>query len=325
VKPKQSITERLPPPPPPELISLHRKFQLVRDLVTGVVQRLKYGLYLWGGGGIGKSYTVITFLDALKIDYRLFNSRMTARGLFYTLADWPDAIHLLEDMERLTRDHDAQGVLRSALWSQPGHVREVTWTTAKGIDAFVFRGGIIMTANKPLANLPELEAVATRIESYHLDPTDAELTALMRHTAAQGYTTHGALALEPDECHDVTEYLLAECRAAGCPLDLRLQHKSYKTYLQWDQGLSVTHWHDLVAASVRETAHHFRHPPESALGKDRRRCHRNILRAILAQTNDTGEQLRLYREQTGASRADFFRKKHEVQSGDYDAEDSSSD
>jgi hypothetical protein len=39
--------------------------------------------------------------------------------------------------------------------------------------------------------------------------------------------------LEPGPGVEVTEYLLGECRQAGCPLDLRLQQKSLLTYLQW--------------------------------------------------------------------------------------------
>jgi hypothetical protein len=114
-------------------------------------------------------------LKSLSADYRLFNSRMTAKGLFKALEKAPDAVHVLEDMERLTRDRDAQGVLRSALWAQPGHDRAVTWTTATGgEERFVFRGGVIMIANAPLADLPELRALATRIALVKLDVSDAE-------------------------------------------------------------------------------------------------------------------------------------------------------
>jgi hypothetical protein len=57
-------------------------------------------------------------------NYRLFNSRVTAKGLFKALEKAPDAVHVPEDMGRLTKDRDARGVLRSALWAQPGHPPE---------------------------------------------------------------------------------------------------------------------------------------------------------------------------------------------------------
>src|SRR3954466_2901098 len=105
------------------LASLERKLHLVRDHVTAVGKGYKTGLYLYGSGGVGKSFTVLRHLERLEIPYRLYNSRMTAKALFLTLMNAPDAIHVLEDMERVTKDPDAQGVLRSALWSQPGHER----------------------------------------------------------------------------------------------------------------------------------------------------------------------------------------------------------
>lgn len=69
-------------------------------------------------------------------------------------------------MERLTKDPDAQGVLRSALWSQPGHDRVVTWTPATGGPLrFIFRGGLILISNRPPADLPEVRALATRTDA----------------------------------------------------------------------------------------------------------------------------------------------------------------
>src|ERR1700685_2053616 len=95
--------------------SLAKKLYLVRDHVTAVARGYKTGSYLYGSGGVGKSFTVLRHLESLGVPYQLFNSRMTAKGLFLALKSAPDAIHVLEDMERLTKDPDAQGVLRSAM------------------------------------------------------------------------------------------------------------------------------------------------------------------------------------------------------------------
>jgi hypothetical protein len=302
--------------------SLEKKLQLLRDYVTAVAKGFKNGLFLYGCGGMGKSFTVLRHLEQLEAPYQLFNGRMTGKGLFLTLGRAPDAIHVLEDMERLTKDPDAQGVLRSALWAQPGHDRLVTWTTATdGAQRFVFRGGLILISNRPLADLPELRALATRIEVHRLDVTEVELTAQMRHLAAQGYRQHDKTVMGPDECLQVTEHLLRECRAAGCPLDLRLQQKSFQTYLQWQNEYCHCDWRDLLAASVREATHHFRHETNPLPREARRTQRRDVLRAILRQTDDAKEQERLYAEQTGASRADFYRRKGEVESGEFDEDD----
>jgi hypothetical protein len=304
------------------LATLETKFQVIRDHTTGVVKGFKPGFYLHGPGGVGKSFTVLRQLDYLQACYQLHNSRMTGKGLFQTLEHAPDATHVLEDMERLTRDANAQGVLRSALWAQPGHDRAITWTTATdGQRRFVFRGGLIMISNRPLADLPELRALATRIEVYRLEVSEAELTALMRHLVSQGYRQQDKVVLLPQQCLEVTEHLLRECRTAGCPLDLRLQQKSFQTYLQWEMDYSNSHWHDLVAASVREATHHFRHKLNPLSWEARRIQRRNILREIIGQTTDSKEQEQLYKEQTGASHADFHRRKGEITTGDFDEQD----
>jgi hypothetical protein len=242
--------------------------------------------------------------------------------LFLALQKAPDAVHVLEDMERLTKDADAQGVLRSALWAQPGHDRVVTWTTATdGAERFSFRGGFILICNRPLADLPELRALATRIEVHRLEVSEAEMTAKMRELAGEGYRHYGEIVLKPKECLEVTEHLIRECHAAGCALDLRLQQKSFQTYLQWQSDHSACNWQDLMAASVREATHHFRHETNPLSLDARRKQRRNILRAILAQTKDAKEQEKLYAEQTGGSRADFYRRKYEIEHGEFDEYD----
>ena len=81
------------------LCTLTTKFQLLRDLTTGVAKGFKPGLYVHGPGGLGKSHTVLRQLELLEVAYQLFNSRMTAKGLYVALEFAPDAIHVLEDME----------------------------------------------------------------------------------------------------------------------------------------------------------------------------------------------------------------------------------
>lgn len=305
------------------LDSLRKKIQHLEDLVIAVIMGFKYGLFLYGGGGIGKSFNVLRILKEREAPYKLFNGRMAGKGLFRALGHAPDAIHVLEDMERITKDPDAQGVLRSALWAQPGHDRLVTWTTAKeGSERFTFRGGLILISNRPLADLPELRALATRIEVHRMEITDEELTAMMRHLADQGYQRNGQTVLKPDECRQVTEYLLQECRMAGCPLDLRLQQKSFQTYLQWRNECCHCDWQDLVAASVREATHHFRHELNPLSREDRIAQRRNILRALMSDfPGNVKKQEDQYMMQTGKSRADFYRRKQEIESGEFDAHD----
>lgn len=302
--------------------SLEQKLNLLRDHVAGVAQGFKTGLYLYGEGGIGKSHTVFQHLELLQIPHQLYNSRITAKGLFRTFANTPDAIHVLEDVERLTKDPDAQGVLRSAAWCQPGHKRYVTWTTATdGGERFEFRGGLILISNRPLADLPELRALAIRIEVYRLEVSEAELTALMLDLAEKGLHDSGRCVLAAEDCIRVTEHLLKECRSAGCPLDLRLQRKAFQSYRQHAADLSFSHWEDLVAASVREASCHFRHEQDTNSPEAKKAYRRNVVRQVIASFKEAKGQEKEYWKLTGKSRADFFRRKSEVESGEFDDHD----
>src|SRR5205823_5146128 len=98
---------------------------------------------------------------------------------------------------QMTRDRGAQGVLRSALWGQrKDHGTEpwerlVTWSTWRKEHSFFFAGGIIMVANRPLDDWPELEAVKTRIACMQLHASDHELAALMRTISLSGSERDG--------------------------------------------------------------------------------------------------------------------------------------
>jgi len=84
-----------------------------------------------------------------------------------------------------------------------------------------------------------------------------------------------------------------------CLLDLRLQQKAFQTYLQFAADRSVSHWEDLVAASVRSD---LPLPPrgehELAGGEEARR--RNVVRELFASISDSKERERAYTEKTGA-------------------------
>ena len=73
------------------------------------------------------------------------------------------------------------------LWSQGDRDRVVTWTTGAGEQRVTFRGGIIMLANRPLGDLPELRELASRIAVHRLEVSDAAKAAYMRWIAGQGF------------------------------------------------------------------------------------------------------------------------------------------
>ena len=294
------------------LQSYEDKLTLIRDYVRGVVLKFATGFFLCGNGGISKSHTVLSELEKLGADYKLFNSRMSGRGLFQALGEYPNTTHILEDMERVVTDKDAQGVLRSALWSQRGEdgklKRVVTWATARGVESIVFSGGIVMLSNRPLDDLPELRAIRTRISHLHLDVSDQEIGALMRRIACQGFQ-HGEQTMSADECQMVCEYLITESQTKLAHLDLRLLDNSFRDYLLWKAGHSASHWQTLVATRLDGRREDLTFSPRDRKQDDDLRC----LESVLAQYPSTLTAQLEWCRQRGKSRASFFRYKRALE------------
>jgi hypothetical protein len=299
------------------LKQLESKLQMVRDRVAAVDEGYATGLYLHGEGGTSKSFTVLRELDHRRADYVLFNSRMTGRGLYNSLERFPSSIHVLEDMEALTRDRGAQGVLRSALWAQrkpeqKGPLeRLVTWTTYKMEHSFIFTGGIIMIANRSLDDVPELRAVKSRIVCMHLEVTAHELRALMRHVAGKGYS-HKGIRLAPGACQEVCEYLIEQSLSLRRSLDMRLLINSFNDRLQWEAQDATCHWKDLVTARTRERPTALLDGKNVVSRMGRKQREHEIVAEILATSKDKAEQTRLWAERTGKSQAAWYRRRAEV-------------
>jgi hypothetical protein len=290
------------------LEQLDGKLMVVRDRVKSIAFRYTTGFLLYGEGGQCKSYTVIQELERLRVDYKHHNSRMTGRGLFDVLCIYPDSVHLLEDMESLFRDTMAQGVLRSALWGQEkdgSMQRLVTWNAYETNLHFYFTGGIILTSNRPLGNLPELRALGTRLNPVHLHCTNEEIAALMRHVSHQGHR-HADEVLEPAACLEVAEVIIDHCRQANRNLDMRLLIHGFKDRLQYEAGETECDWRDLVLIRLTERA-----VPTRRSRAEQIALEREIARQI--KDLPRAERLRLWHEKTGKSEKALYRRLNEIE------------
>ena len=299
------------------LEDLEGKLQLVRDFTVSVATGRTGGFYLHGNGGCGKSFTVIEELERLKVPYKLYNSRMTGRGLYNSLEKFPDSIHLLEDMEQLFRESGARGVLRSALWSQ-GHSehdgpseRLVTWTTYAMEHQFVFTGGLIMTANRPFSEVPELDAVKTRIAYMHLSVSDNEIIAMMHHLSLRG-VKKGSEKLEPQECFQVCEFIIKECQGLNRLLDLRLFNNALSDFLQYRECQSGCHWHDLVSTRIKERPTKIREAKPISFRNDQKRDELQLAQE-LSNIDGREERFKVWKEQTGKSEQTLYRRLKQIE------------
>jgi hypothetical protein len=286
---------------------LDSKMAVVRDRTRSVVLGYTTGFYLYGDGGVGKSYAVLSELDKLEANYKVYNSRMTGRGLFDALCEFPDSIHVLEDMEALFDDRMAQGVLRSALWGQVKDgkpLRGVTWRSHKNDLRFQFNGGVIIISNRPLSDLPELNAIATRINPTQLQVSDQEAGALMKHIASKGHQT-GDRNLTPEACCEVAEFIIGEANSANRRLDLRLLVNSFGDRLQFEQNMTEAHWKELVASRMQERVCETRRSRAAQVGDERQ-----IARLI--KDLPRNERTVKWKELTNKSEAALYRRMAEI-------------
>lgn len=298
------------------LATLEQKLQVVRDFTGSVASGRTSGFFLWGKGGVGKSHTVIEELERRQVPYKLYNSRMTGRGLYNALEEFPDAVHLLEDMEPLFRDSGACGVLRSALWGvrpkgDGPTERRVTWTTYKMEHSFVFTGGIVMTANRPFPDRPELEAVKTRIEYMQLAVSDQELIAKMRAIALGGFR-RGRDVMDAGECLVVCEFIVAQCRGLTRAMDLRLLLNGFQDYLQWRECQAGCDWQDLVATRVKERPIGLAEVRTYAERDAQKVSELEVARELGAADLDREGRARAWRERTGKSEQTLYRRLAEL-------------
>ncbi|MEQ8790063.1 MAG: hypothetical protein RIC55_27450 [Pirellulaceae bacterium] len=297
------------------LHSLRRKLQVVKDRVVGVARRRHTGFFLGGRGGIGKSFTVAQELERLGEPYKLWNSTMTARCLFDSFASYPDAVHVLEDVETLTKDRRAIGVLRSALWGtrrgRDGRMeRVITWNARGAKDDAVFTGGVIMTSNRRLADLPELDALKTRISWMNLDVSDPETAALMRSIAAGGWPKDQPL-LDPEQCEEVVDFIVIDAALTNRRLDVRLLINSFEDRLQYEDFETGCSWQDLVATRIRERPVVADEIERNGVRAQKRAAQLEIARQVTGLPAE--ERLRVWQQKTGgASRATLYRRLAEL-------------
>jgi hypothetical protein len=290
---------------------LDHKLQLVRDRIQGVAEGYATGMYLRGEGGTSKSYTTEETLKKLGRPFVLSNSRLTGKGLFDLLRDFPDVVHVLEDVETLFADKNSFGVLRSALWGQADadgvQERLIVWQTARGREEVIFSGGIILIANCTLDNLPQLRALKTRIPCVHFQPSNEEVAALMRRIAGQGHR-HGPYRLTPEECQEVAEEVLLRSQRLQRNLDLRLLVNTFQDRLQWANGSAELHWREMLDSRMKERAVPPRgDSPSRAERKDRELA---VVRRIAHLPPQ--ERLVVWKKETGKSQAALYRRLEEL-------------
>jgi hypothetical protein len=303
------------------LADLSKKLQIVQDRTAGVALGYDTGFLLSGRAGILKSWTVEKELQRRKVPYVPSKCHLTGRGLFDQLAEYPDRIHLIDDVEEVLRDPQARGVLKFALWgcsrNREGKMeRWIGWKVHGADVGCSFWGGIILMSNVELQHLPLLPAIRTRIPYVNLHVSDEEVAAKMRELALLGYPP-GTPLLEPAECMEVVEYLLAEAARINRPLDFRLLFNSLADRLLAESGEAGCQWKDLVTSRIVDRPSVI-HPVEPFETRARKKAQQlEIARGIVALPPE--QRLHVWQKRVpppGNSRATLYRRLDELARAD---------
>lgn len=241
------------------LARLEEKYQDIRYLTELVATGHSTGLYVHGWGGIGKSFNVLKTLESSGHNFQLLNTRLSAPGFAKALEKNKKGLFVIEDMESVFDEKPALNLLRSALWGQRDKhtgkmIRPISYTTGHenwNFD-FVFEGGIIATGNRPLGDIPELQAVRTRIEVYKLETERDEVLAVSKKIALGGFRSEKGF-LPPDKCLELFEFYKANLPAAKSP-DLRILDRAYNRHLGLQTLGGVDRWQRLLLAAVHESS-----------------------------------------------------------------------
>ena len=232
------------------LDGIERRRRTLATMIRGVIDKDTTAFFVYGPGGHGKSKLI---RDALKGHKKVktWNSDMSARALVEKLQEFPDYIHFFEDLEKIYKDSDCQGLLIAACGGKRNRKRMVQWHKHRVDIDFEFTGGIIIASNNRLDPKPgRLGAVASRFTPQLWKLSDPELAALMRQIALTEYREY---RLTQAEAWEVAQFVIAqmEQRSGQGKVDLRtLCEQAIPDFKQWKDGRSEVHWHELVRARI---------------------------------------------------------------------------
>lgn len=293
------------------LASLQEKNRAIRSRVTLCAEGFGNGAYIWGEGGIGKSFGVMTTLTELKKPYILHNTRLSGPSFFKSLEKHPKEVHVVEDVENIFNERTNMNLLRSALWGQKDEKgkqqRFVTYGIHPTERTVKFEGQIIFTGNRPLLNIPELRALATRIPTLHLAVTRQELVALMKEISQKEYRTDKGV-LTSALCGEVLEYFLSEYPADGL-YDIRILVRAFDDRLgvmKLGDKISSS-WQDLVRSQLTGKVE----PPVNRREETKRDM--DIALELSTSTLSKSQRVKEFEKRTGKSRDTYYRLLQKLQ------------
>jgi hypothetical protein len=129
----------------------------------------------------------------------------------------------------------------------------------------------------------------------------------MRRTALKGYR-EGTDDVGPDECREVAEFIIGQCRGLQRSLDMRMLFIGYTHYLQWRECQSGCDWRDLVATHVKERPISVGETRTHGQRDAQKQAELDLAAELIATTEDRVERFKIWHERTGKSEPTLYRR-----------------
>ena len=294
------------------LKALHDQQALILDRVRGVAFGHNSGLYLHGRPGTSKTFLVRTWLTERSIRHDYHQGHITTRGLFDKIRDNPHSVIVLDDVSQLFKEPVGLQILLAALGTPPdgSRVRRVAYKTAYCEEVVDFSGGIIAISNLPLKghNSEVRDALSDRVHVYHFDPTNEQVEAAiydLAESSPRGVDWGHAIV--------VAGFVIDECRRQGARISIRLYlDKALADFIQWREGNTQSHWHDLVRSSVSQQTIPHEHELRDLSRKDTKEAEQRLVLSICNDFSDRNERCLAWFAQTQKSEKAFYRRFREL-------------
>jgi hypothetical protein len=283
------------------LTPLEEKQAMLAHMVRLVARKVSVGLFVFGTGGTGKSKVITETLASEGIVPVLVNSHVTPLALYYTLfQNRTGQVVWLDDCDSIYANLMILGILRSALWGQGERIVTYNSSQLDGAPAsFVFDSRVIFCANTVPKRNEAFKAVLSRVDVFELSATNEEIIQQMRALATRGFGT-----LTPETCTNVVEFI------AGCggtrQLSMRLYEPSLKK-VEYALANGID-WKELVRSQLDQLGQQDSGPKAINTKAHDLSC---LVQAMEAYPGSVRDQQDFWCQDTGKSRASFFRVKAE--------------
>lgn len=296
------------------LYELERLKAVVRDRVRDVAARRHTSAYLFGPRGTSKTYLVRTTLDDIGEQYVYHSGHLTPMGYFDLLGEHADDTLVLDDVGSLFRDRIGQQMLLASLGTQYSGEwsRVIRYRRRNKDEAVNFSGGLVAISNIQLHASEVMDAIKSRTKPLCWNPSEPQLAAMMREAVKDGWTKDGMI-LTAQECGEVVDFVVSQCRRFNARLDLRLLFDgALPDFAASKAEEHEAHWKDHTIMAIREQ---IRRPQYSGAAKtraERVELERRIAERIRAAHNTRREQVEAWVQETGKSERAFDRRSAEM-------------